>query len=322
MIYTSYFANIKNLPKKLKPISISRFSPEWYTGEEDKSLAPSKDLLLGYRSGKYNKQDYINIYKEQLSNLNPFDVHQKHQDHALLCYEKSSDFCHRHLLSEWLNDNGIQCFEKTLTNFLILIDKDNINKKGISNKLKILEFNNKNDVFVVDSKDYTQENIDWADYIIHFTNESITPSQISPSTITVTYKNISCPFEVSTAQKLSKTICSKNDNSIFVFSDNLKRDGLSGQASIRDCSNSFGVATKNLPSTTIDAYFTDKDSEMLSLVTDLKNLWTHAKRNNIRVLFPESGISAGSSNLKDKSPAIFNKLNTSIDAFFSLSRVK
>ena len=209
MIYTSYFANIKNLPKKLKPISISRFSPDWYTGEEDKSLAPSKDLLLGYKAGKFTKDDYIKIYNEQLSNLNPFDIHQKHQDHVFLCYEKSVDFCHRHLLSDWLNKNGIQCFEKTLTNFLILVDKDNTNKKGISNKLKILEFNNKNDVFVVDSMDYTQENVDWADYIIHFTNESNTPSQISNSAVTVTYKNISCPFEVSTISKSSKTICSK-----------------------------------------------------------------------------------------------------------------
>ena len=60
---------------------------------------------------------------------------------------------------------------------------------------------------------------------------------------------------------------------------------------------------------------------MLALVADLKRLWTYANKNNMTVIFPESGISAGSSNLKDKSPAIFNKLNTSIDAFFSISRI-
>lgn len=32
-------------------------------------------------------------------------------DIALICYEKPSDFCHRHLVAEWLNKNGFQCEE-------------------------------------------------------------------------------------------------------------------------------------------------------------------------------------------------------------------
>lgn len=30
---------------------------------------------------------------------------------ALICYEKPSDFCHRHLVAEWLNQNGYKCEE-------------------------------------------------------------------------------------------------------------------------------------------------------------------------------------------------------------------
>ena len=30
---------------------------------------------------------------------------------ALVCYEKPSDFCHRHLVADWLNKNGISCKE-------------------------------------------------------------------------------------------------------------------------------------------------------------------------------------------------------------------
>lgn len=33
------------------------------------------------------------------------------KDIALICYEKSSDFCHRHLVAEWLNQNGFKCEE-------------------------------------------------------------------------------------------------------------------------------------------------------------------------------------------------------------------
>ena len=30
---------------------------------------------------------------------------------ALICYEKPSDFCHRHLVADWLNKNGVECKE-------------------------------------------------------------------------------------------------------------------------------------------------------------------------------------------------------------------
>ena len=32
---------------------------------------------------------------------------------ALVCYEKPSDFCHRHLVADWFNKNGIECKEFT-----------------------------------------------------------------------------------------------------------------------------------------------------------------------------------------------------------------
>ena len=30
---------------------------------------------------------------------------------ALICYEKPTDFCHRHLVADWFNKNGIRCKE-------------------------------------------------------------------------------------------------------------------------------------------------------------------------------------------------------------------
>lgn len=30
---------------------------------------------------------------------------------ALLCYEKPDDFCHRHLVADWLRKNGYECEE-------------------------------------------------------------------------------------------------------------------------------------------------------------------------------------------------------------------
>ena len=45
--------------------------------------------------------------------LNPllFNDRSLIPDIALICYEKPSDFCHRHLVADWLNRNGFECKE-------------------------------------------------------------------------------------------------------------------------------------------------------------------------------------------------------------------
>jgi len=119
MIYTSYFSKIKNLPNYLEPISISRFSPKWYNGKNDLDLAPSEELLLGYKKGEINKEKYKEIYLKQLNELPKEKITQIKKDYknkVLCCYEKSEDFCHRHILSEWLKEKEIEIKEKTTIN--------------------------------------------------------------------------------------------------------------------------------------------------------------------------------------------------------------
>ena len=71
-----------------------------------------------------NIEDYIkNFYDKVLSKLNSseavFDLGRladkdntySSYDICLLCYEKSSDFCHRHLVAEWLRKGGYDCKE-------------------------------------------------------------------------------------------------------------------------------------------------------------------------------------------------------------------
>lgn len=38
-----------------------------------------------------------------------YENHSK--DVALLCCEKPSDFCHRHLVADWFRKNGVPCEE-------------------------------------------------------------------------------------------------------------------------------------------------------------------------------------------------------------------
>ena len=59
----------------------------------------------------------IKDYKDSLSLmnscLNKAESFKKDENSkiALICYEKSEDFCHRHLVAYWLKCNGYECEE-------------------------------------------------------------------------------------------------------------------------------------------------------------------------------------------------------------------
>lgn len=131
MIYTSYFAKLKSLPENVIPISICGKAPNWYTGLQYKKLAPKYDFFMKWKE-THDNDYYIKCFNEQvldkldaqkvvqeLNNLidgimlNPKIFHDKSliPDIALICYEKPSDFCHRHLVADWLNQNGFECKE-------------------------------------------------------------------------------------------------------------------------------------------------------------------------------------------------------------------
>lgn len=121
MIYTSYFAKLKSLPKNIIPISICGKAPEGYKGLQYKKLAPKYDFFMQWKQNKDN-DFYIKCFNEQvLSYLNAdqvikelvgdLDPNKDEIDIALICYEKPTDFCHRHLVAQWLNKNGYKCEE-------------------------------------------------------------------------------------------------------------------------------------------------------------------------------------------------------------------
>ena len=122
MIYTSYFAKLHSLPDYIVPVSICGKAPEWYQGLQYKKLAPKYDFFMEWKRNKDN-DFYIKCFQEQvLDKLNPTDVildlskmvygyNIGENDIALICYEKPSDFCHRHLVADWFNKNGVYCKE-------------------------------------------------------------------------------------------------------------------------------------------------------------------------------------------------------------------
>lgn len=134
MVYTTYFAQIRQLPPNVIPISICAKAPTGYTGIQYKKLAPNYDLLQQWKRD-HDDSNYTRRYtSEVLGRLNfqrvidelqvalPFEVKcqmqtpfwRSEQWHvALVCYEKPTNFCHRHLVAEWFKQHSIPCRELT-----------------------------------------------------------------------------------------------------------------------------------------------------------------------------------------------------------------
>lgn len=135
MIYTSYFANIKNLPDNCTPVAICGRSPETYKGVEYKKLAPKRDFFdkwkethdndMYIREYKSRVTDKLDQYKviDEIINFLPGNAQQiirssnipiwlRTDFHiVLICYEKPNEFCHRHLVAAWLRSARIMCRE-------------------------------------------------------------------------------------------------------------------------------------------------------------------------------------------------------------------
>lgn len=104
MIYTSYFGNIKNIPKDYTTIAISRTVPAWYFGLRDIELAPSKATVMEYKNTQ-NFEDLVINYGYKLMQI---DFSKRLEDWktknvVLLCWESKHNQCHRSVLAEWLN---------------------------------------------------------------------------------------------------------------------------------------------------------------------------------------------------------------------------
>lgn len=111
-MYTSNFSTHKRLKFK-NAVSIAQIPADGYVGNYYYLLAPPKELLFGYKSGKiswdYFKKEY---HRQVLSKLNPaYVIDEIGEDAVLLCHEPRGEPCHRHIVAEWLRNYGVSIKE-------------------------------------------------------------------------------------------------------------------------------------------------------------------------------------------------------------------
>lgn len=117
MIYTTYFSMLRKLPEGIVPIAICGKAPEWYKGLQYKKLAPQYGFFQEWKK-THDNDYYMRRFCEQvLEPLNPDTVVSEllemanSKDIALVCYEKPTDFCHRHIVRQWLINSGFEAEE-------------------------------------------------------------------------------------------------------------------------------------------------------------------------------------------------------------------
>ena len=104
-IYTSYFGNWRRW-NGLIPINIA-LKPPTKGMKTIYELTPTKEIL----SLKDSPDSYTIKYFNLLDNLDAETILDEieqlsnKQDCVLLCYEKPFQFCHRHIVADWLKTN-------------------------------------------------------------------------------------------------------------------------------------------------------------------------------------------------------------------------
>lgn len=127
MIYTGYFAKVKQYENAgLTTVSISGKAPDFYKGPEYKALAPRWQMFNDWKKGKIDNFGYTELFNQHLETLDKESVRRALESFGenviLLCYEKPGDFCHRHLVADWLENNfGMRVDEYDQ----VLIDRKN-----------------------------------------------------------------------------------------------------------------------------------------------------------------------------------------------------
>lgn len=109
MIYTSYWAKLKKIPRSIHAISICRYPPpgEWTNCYR---FIPSMRLYNRYKSKEIDFKTFCDEYYQQIVNSEE-NIFYKLNNCVLLCYEKNPNECHRSVARKYLIEIGYECEE-------------------------------------------------------------------------------------------------------------------------------------------------------------------------------------------------------------------
>ena len=70
-------------------------------------MAPYKDQVISEEEYRIRYRRQLDLRKDALSrSLAIIQRNAREKEVVLICYEATGSFCHRHILAQWLKDNG------------------------------------------------------------------------------------------------------------------------------------------------------------------------------------------------------------------------
>lgn len=119
---TTYFGKLRSLdPTRFIIVPVCAHPPKGVVaGGSLPSVIPSwQRLVRPYKDGLINETEYESMYLRQLDGNRDEILRQVRalaegaggKEILLCCFEKSSDWCHRHILAGWLRKEGFDVDE-------------------------------------------------------------------------------------------------------------------------------------------------------------------------------------------------------------------
>lgn len=110
MLYTSYFARVKNHPRivsgELRPMSIALSAPSgWLENNICFALRPWPFMVDQYKAGSLTEIGYEIRYREcVLKNISPEFILDYYKNCVLCCWESPEKWCHRRIVRKWIEE--------------------------------------------------------------------------------------------------------------------------------------------------------------------------------------------------------------------------
>jgi len=120
MLFTSYFANIKNIDPSYRIYNIATKQPDGCNFTSIKEFFPNNKTIWAYKNKEIDELEYTKRYMtETLSKIRDDDLvnlitnitEEYTRKVVFVCYEKPDAFCHRHIVRHYLIDKYYTCFE-------------------------------------------------------------------------------------------------------------------------------------------------------------------------------------------------------------------
>lgn len=119
-IYTSYFANYKNIPQDYQCVSVANTKPDSLFIPEWELVRPDWSLITSYKNKDITASDLYVYYFKQLDKnpahhyIEALRSYSAGRPVVLMCWEKDYNECHRKILSYWLQMNALANYKGEL----------------------------------------------------------------------------------------------------------------------------------------------------------------------------------------------------------------